>query len=153
VEAVEGAFGGDIDYAMLIKMFGAAPEAAKGGRPGGFGGDPSIFAPCSLDISKRAKQAVGNKDLQSGDNARLPGRSRQPSSPSGAFLEERHESIVRARIAPRDLGGHFKPVDSIARIRLRVKSTVITAGAKTRVQTQARSSPRAASNSAIRLRA
>jgi IS1 family transposase len=31
LEAVEGAFGGDIDYAMLIKMFGAAPEAAKGG--------------------------------------------------------------------------------------------------------------------------
>ena len=30
LEAVEGAFGGDIDYAMLIKMFGAAPEAAKG---------------------------------------------------------------------------------------------------------------------------
>jgi IS1 family transposase len=30
LEAVEGAFGGDIDYAMLIKMFGAAPESAKG---------------------------------------------------------------------------------------------------------------------------
>jgi IS1 family transposase len=30
LEAVDGAFGGDIDYAMLIKMFGAAPESAKG---------------------------------------------------------------------------------------------------------------------------
>src|ERR1700733_11930938 len=30
LQAVEGAFGGDIDYAMLIKMFGAAPDAAKG---------------------------------------------------------------------------------------------------------------------------
>jgi IS1 family transposase len=30
LEAVEGAFGGDIDYAMLIKTFGAAPESAKG---------------------------------------------------------------------------------------------------------------------------
>jgi IS1 family transposase len=30
LESVEGAFGGDIDYAMLIKMFGAAPEAGKG---------------------------------------------------------------------------------------------------------------------------
>lgn len=30
LEAVEGAFGGDIDYAMLIKLYGAAPEAAKG---------------------------------------------------------------------------------------------------------------------------
>ena len=28
--AVEGAFGGDIDYAMLIKLYGAAPESIKG---------------------------------------------------------------------------------------------------------------------------
>jgi IS1 family transposase len=30
LEAVEGAFGGDIDYAMLVKLFGAAPESFKG---------------------------------------------------------------------------------------------------------------------------
>jgi IS1 family transposase len=30
LEAVEGAFGGDIDYAQLVKMYGAAPESAKG---------------------------------------------------------------------------------------------------------------------------
>ncbi len=30
LEAVEGAFGDDIDYAMLIKLYGAAPESAKG---------------------------------------------------------------------------------------------------------------------------
>jgi IS1 family transposase len=30
LEAVEGAFGGDVDYAQLIKLFGAAPESAKG---------------------------------------------------------------------------------------------------------------------------
>lgn len=30
LEAVEGAFGSSIDYAQLIKMFGAAPESAKG---------------------------------------------------------------------------------------------------------------------------
>ena len=30
LEAVEGAFGGGIDYAMLIKLYGAAPESAKG---------------------------------------------------------------------------------------------------------------------------
>jgi hypothetical protein len=30
LEAVEGAFGGDIDYAQLVKLYGAAPEAAKG---------------------------------------------------------------------------------------------------------------------------
>jgi IS1 family transposase len=30
LEAVEGAFGGDIDYAMLIKLYGATSESAKG---------------------------------------------------------------------------------------------------------------------------
>ena len=30
LEAIEGAFGNDIDYAQLIKMFGAVPESAKG---------------------------------------------------------------------------------------------------------------------------
>jgi hypothetical protein len=29
LEAVEGAFGGDVDYAMLIKMYGVAQESAK----------------------------------------------------------------------------------------------------------------------------
>lgn len=30
LEAVEGAFGGDIDYAVLHKVYGSSPEAAKG---------------------------------------------------------------------------------------------------------------------------
>lgn len=30
LEAVEGAFGADVDYAQLVKMYGAAPESAKG---------------------------------------------------------------------------------------------------------------------------
>ena len=30
LEAVEGAFGGDVDYAQLIKMYGNAPDAFKG---------------------------------------------------------------------------------------------------------------------------
>ncbi len=30
LEAVEGAFGGDIDYAMLVKMYGAGPDSTKG---------------------------------------------------------------------------------------------------------------------------
>ena len=29
LEAVEGAFGGDVDYAMLVKLYGEAPEAEK----------------------------------------------------------------------------------------------------------------------------
>lgn len=30
LEAVEGAFGADVDYAQLVKIYGAAPETAKG---------------------------------------------------------------------------------------------------------------------------
>jgi IS1 family transposase len=30
LEAVEGAFGGDVDYAQLVKLYGAAPESGKG---------------------------------------------------------------------------------------------------------------------------
>lgn len=30
LEAVEGAFGGDVDYAVLHKVYGSAPESAKG---------------------------------------------------------------------------------------------------------------------------
>ncbi len=30
LEAVEGAFGGDVDYAQLIKLYGVSPESAKG---------------------------------------------------------------------------------------------------------------------------
>ena len=30
LEAVEGAFGCDVDYAQLIKIYGSAPESAKG---------------------------------------------------------------------------------------------------------------------------
>jgi IS1 family transposase len=30
LEAVEGAFGGDVDYAQLVKIYGAAPDAMKG---------------------------------------------------------------------------------------------------------------------------
>lgn len=30
LEAVESAFGADVDYAMLVKLYGAAPESAKG---------------------------------------------------------------------------------------------------------------------------
>jgi IS1 family transposase len=30
LEAIEGAFGGDVDYAMLVKLYGTSPESAKG---------------------------------------------------------------------------------------------------------------------------
>jgi IS1 family transposase len=30
LEAIEGAFGGDVDYAQLVKVYGASPDSAKG---------------------------------------------------------------------------------------------------------------------------
>jgi hypothetical protein len=30
LEAVEGAFGGDVDYAQLVKIYGASPDSFKG---------------------------------------------------------------------------------------------------------------------------
>jgi hypothetical protein len=30
LEAVEGAFGGDVDYAQLVKIYGASPESSQG---------------------------------------------------------------------------------------------------------------------------
>lgn len=30
LEAIEGAFGGDVDYAQLVKLYGTSPESAKG---------------------------------------------------------------------------------------------------------------------------
>jgi IS1 family transposase len=35
LEAVEGAFGADIDYAQLVKLYGESPEARKAVQPGG----------------------------------------------------------------------------------------------------------------------
>ena len=29
LDAVEGAFGGDVDYAQLVKLYGAVPESAR----------------------------------------------------------------------------------------------------------------------------
>jgi IS1 family transposase len=49
LEAVEGAFGGDIDYAMLVKMYGAAPEGDKRYSP----------AEC---IGARKERIEGNPD-------------------------------------------------------------------------------------------
>ena len=35
LEAVEGAFGADIDYAQLVKLYGESPECRKAVQPGG----------------------------------------------------------------------------------------------------------------------
>lgn len=52
LEAVEGAFGGDIDYAMLIKLYGAAPEGAKG-----------RYSPAEC-IGARKERIEGNPDMR-----------------------------------------------------------------------------------------
>lgn len=51
LEAVEGAFGGDIDYAMLIKLYGAVPESAKG-----------RYSPAEC-IGARKERIEGNPDM------------------------------------------------------------------------------------------
>lgn len=49
-EAVEGAFGGDVDYAMLVKLYGTAPESAKG-----------RYSPAEC-IGARKERVEGNPD-------------------------------------------------------------------------------------------
>lgn len=51
LEAVEGAFGGDVDYAQLVKLYGAAPESAKG-----------KYSPADC-IGARKDRIEGNPDM------------------------------------------------------------------------------------------
>ena len=50
LEAVEGAFGGDVDYAQLVKLYGEAPEAEKRYSP----------ATC---VGTRKRRVEGNPDV------------------------------------------------------------------------------------------
>ena len=52
LEAVEGAFGDDVDYAMLVKMYGNAPESMKG-----------KYSPADCIGCKKAR-VTGNPDRQ-----------------------------------------------------------------------------------------
>lgn len=52
LEAVEGAFGADIDYAMLVKLYGEAPESAKG-----------RYSPAEC-IGARKERIEGNPDMR-----------------------------------------------------------------------------------------
>ncbi|HEY1543182.1 MAG TPA: IS1 family transposase [Xanthobacteraceae bacterium] len=52
LEAVEGAFGGDVDYAQLVKLYGAAPESFKG-----------RYSPAEC-IGARKERIEGNPDLK-----------------------------------------------------------------------------------------
>lgn len=51
LEAVEGAFGGDVDYAQLVKLYGAAPESFKG-----------RYSPAEC-IGAKPRRVEGNPDL------------------------------------------------------------------------------------------
>ena len=51
LEGVEGAFGGDVDYAQLVKLYGAAPESAKG-----------KYSPADC-IGARKDRIEGNPDM------------------------------------------------------------------------------------------
>jgi IS1 family transposase len=52
LEAVEGAFGGDIDYAQLVKLYGEVPEAAKG-----------RYSPAQC-LGARKQRVEGNPDMK-----------------------------------------------------------------------------------------
>jgi IS1 family transposase len=52
LEAVEGAFGDDVDYAQLVKLYGAAPESAKG-----------RYSPAEC-IGARKERVTGNPDRE-----------------------------------------------------------------------------------------
>lgn len=52
LEAVEGAFGGDVDYAQLIKLYGDVPESAKG-----------RYSPAEC-IGAKKEKVEGNPDLK-----------------------------------------------------------------------------------------
>ena len=52
LEAVEGAFGGDVDYAQLVKLYGASPESAKG-----------RYSPAEC-IGARKERIEGNPDMR-----------------------------------------------------------------------------------------
>lgn len=50
LDAVEGAFGADVDYAMLVKLYGASPDGAKG-----------RYSPAEC-IGARKERITGNPD-------------------------------------------------------------------------------------------
>jgi len=52
LEAVEGAFGGDVDYAQLVKLYGASSESAKG-----------RYSPAEC-IGARKERIEGNPDMK-----------------------------------------------------------------------------------------
>lgn len=52
LEAVEGAFGADVDYAQLVKLYGAAPESAKG-----------RYSPADC-IGTKKRRVEGNPDIE-----------------------------------------------------------------------------------------
>src|SRR6266481_2624574 len=52
LEAIEGAFGGDVDYAQLVKLYGATSESAKG-----------RYSPAEC-IGARKERIEGNPDMK-----------------------------------------------------------------------------------------
>ncbi len=64
LEAVEGAFGADVDYAQLIKMYGAAPESMKGRySPAAMSGIRKIRREGDPDINKVSTSYVERQNL------------------------------------------------------------------------------------------
>lgn len=63
LEAAEGAFGGDVDYAQLVKLYGAAPEAMKG-----------RYSPAEC-TGTRKRRAEGNPAVEDAPTSYVEGRN------------------------------------------------------------------------------
>ena len=103
LEAVEGAFGADIDYAMLVKVYGAAPEGEKRYSPAECLG--AVKASDRRQPRSQARQHVlrGTQQSQYSDalapddaaHQRLFKEDREPRARDGAAL-----SVLQFRPGP-----------------------------------------------------
>jgi IS1 family transposase len=107
LEAVEGAFGGDIDYAMLIKIYGAAPEGQRryspaictGARKHVIGGNPD---PKHISTSFSERQnlniRMGNRRMTRLTNAFSKKAENHAHMMAIYFIHYNFVRMVRARM-------------------------------------------------------
>jgi hypothetical protein len=92
LEAVEGAFGGDVDYAMLVKLYGHSPQSAKG-----------RYSPAEC-IGARKERIEDERDTGNGGPPRVGGP--RDSFPVGCIgphhrgqVDENRQSVAQDRPA------------------------------------------------------
>ena len=91
LEAIEGAFGGDIDYAMLVKVYGAAPEGQRRYSP--------------ADLHRRA-QASRRRQSRPQAFQHVVCRAPKSQDPHGqSSHDEAHERLFKEGRKPRAYDG------------------------------------------------